>query len=88
MFAREDIIRPEPFIGFLNRQGAPILMPYVREVVSNISSRGIYDTVNMAPIVLEPLLDDETVGAVVVALEKLIGEKAAASAPAAALAEI
>lgn len=88
LFAREDIIRPEPFIGFLNRQGAPILMPYVREVVSNISSRGIYDTVNMAPIVLEPLLDDETVGAVVGALEKLIGEKAAASAPAAALAEI
>jgi preprotein translocase subunit SecB len=71
LFTRQPIIEARPFVEFLNRQGAPILFPYVREVVANITSRSANDSLIMAPMILEPLLDDKTIDEVIRNLEEL-----------------
>lgn len=47
---------------FLNHNGGRLLFPYVRELVSNITARGIYDAVNLDPWVLGPLVPDDQLG--------------------------
>lgn len=58
VFSKVPEIAPEPFVEFLARQGAPIVFPYIRELVANISQRGVYPVVNLNPVVLAPVLDD------------------------------
>ena len=75
MFSRSKIIEARPFLQFINRQGAPLLFPYVREVVSSVSARSVYRPVNLAPLIIAPLIDEETLDAHISNLETLIAEQ-------------
>lgn len=72
IFSRQSIIEARPFIGFINRQGAPILYPYVREIVTSVSARTIYEPVVLPPLIIAPLIDDETLENLIVSLEAMI----------------
>jgi preprotein translocase subunit SecB len=72
MFSRQAIIEARPFISFINRQGAPILYPYVREIITSVSARTIYGPIVLPPLIIAPLIDDETIDNLVRNLEVMI----------------
>lgn len=74
MFSRSEIIEAGAFVSFINRQGAPLLFPYFRELVSSVSARSIYTPVNLAPLIITPLVDEATVKDQITNLETLIAE--------------
>lgn len=73
MFSRESIIEARPFMTFINRQGAPILYPYVREIVTSLSAKSIYEPVVLPPLIIAPLVDDEIVDSFIANLEGIAG---------------
>jgi hypothetical protein len=55
-FKRQGETSGREFVRFVAQRGGGMILPYVRELVSNITGRGIYRTYYIDPVVLEAKL--------------------------------
>lgn len=59
LFGRGSDVSARQLAEFMNTSGAVILFPYLREVVSSVTGRGVYPPMHLNPIRLGPLLAPE-----------------------------
>jgi preprotein translocase subunit SecB len=69
VFRRAPSVTIEQFAEFLRSRSQHILFPYVREVVSSITVRGVTGALYINPVVLEPFMTLEEMKAQIAALE-------------------
>ena len=50
LFTRDESVSPIAFIQYLNNRGGTMLVPYIREAISSVTSRGMF-----GPIFVEPM---------------------------------
>lgn len=71
LFARMPEIDALAFISFVNRQGGPLLFPFIRELTANLTQRGLYEPIWLDPVSLDPLLAEDQVIAIAAGLDAL-----------------
>jgi preprotein translocase subunit SecB len=59
VFTRVDPTSFDDLLRFTNAAGARLLFPYLREIVSSVTSRGLYGPVLIDPVTVESLMPDE-----------------------------
>ncbi len=70
-FRREGNVSVDRFAQFVAKRSGSMVMPYVRELVSSVTGRGIHQTYYMEPLILEPKVDDESLEHLIRIIETL-----------------
>lgn len=77
VFKRAPGVTKEQLAEFLRTRSQHVLFPYVREVVSSITGRGITGALYLNPIVLEPFMTQEEMLAAIDELPEVDGSNVA-----------
>ena len=59
-FRRDATTEAADFVRFVLERAASLVLPYAREMISNITGRGIYGSLFIKPMTLEPSTMDRT----------------------------
>ncbi len=58
-FRRSLEVSPTVFIEFVRMRSGPLLFPYLREVISAVTGRGVAGAQYLNPLVMDPLMSQE-----------------------------
>lgn len=61
LFQHEEDVPQENVAVFLNHNAGRLLFPYMRELVTSITSRGIFESIHLEPWIIGPLVPDDEV---------------------------
>lgn len=56
---RGENVSAKAFLNYINHRSGALLFPYIREIVSNTSARGVVPAIYLHPVVLPQMLSDE-----------------------------
>jgi preprotein translocase subunit SecB len=61
LFHADETVSMSTALAHVNTQGPRMLFPYLREIVTSVTQRGIFGAVYLEPIILGPMIEDAEV---------------------------
>jgi len=75
LFSRDEAVSPASFINYLNTRGGTMLIPYIREAISSITSRGVYGPIFVDPMAFAAIAPHDVIAGILTQYENAIQEE-------------